>query len=96
MGLGFVQVQDNVPRLCRYFLDDTIDLNSNEEHCVVVVCPQAPPQTVQELADALIQVWAITRSTIHRRIRHMPGVHAGMWGQYTLLSDVQQFENPVV
>ena len=86
--------------VCRQFLDDegtdTIDwpsrspdLNPIENHWDVMYqcirrC-QVAPQTVQEVTDALIQVWEeIPQDTIRRLIRSMPrrllGEHTGTWG----------------
>lgn len=78
----------HVARVCRQFLDeegiDTIEWPSRSpdlnpiEHLwdVMYRCirrHQVPPQTVQELTDALIQVWEeIPQDTIRRLIRSMP------------------------
>ena len=78
----------HVARVCRQFLDDegidAIDWPSRSpdlnpiEHLwdVMYRCirrRQVPPQTVQELTDALIQVWEeIPQDTIRRLIRSMP------------------------
>ena len=78
----------HVARVCRQFLDDegidAIDWPSRSpdlnhiEHLwdVMYQCirrRQVLPQTVQELTDALIQVWEeIPQDTIHRLIRSMP------------------------
>ncbi|KAJ8388882.1 hypothetical protein AAFF_G00126380 [Aldrovandia affinis] len=78
----------HVARVCRQFLDDegidAIDWPSRYpdlnpiEHAwdVMYWCirrRQVAPQTVQELTDALIQVWEeIPQDTIHRLIRSMP------------------------
>ncbi|KAJ8375922.1 hypothetical protein SKAU_G00065020 [Synaphobranchus kaupii] len=78
----------HVARVCRQFLDeegiDAIDWPSRSpdlntiDHLWDVMyrcirCRQVPPQTVQELTDALIQVWEeIPQDTIRRLIRSMP------------------------
>ncbi|KAJ8345374.1 hypothetical protein SKAU_G00295670 [Synaphobranchus kaupii] len=78
----------HVARVCRQFLDDegidAIDWPSRSpelnpiEHIRDVMSRcirrrQVAPQTVQELTDALIQVWEeIPQDTIRRLIRSMP------------------------
>ncbi|KAG7459480.1 hypothetical protein MATL_G00211130 [Megalops atlanticus] len=78
----------HVARVCRQFLDDegidyidwpsrSPDLNPIENLSDVVYRRirrrQVAPQTVQELTDALVQVWEeIPQDTIHCLIRSMP------------------------
>ncbi len=78
----------HVARVCRQFLEDegidTIewpprspDLNPIEHPWDIMFqsiwCRQVAPETVQELNDALVQIWEeIPQDTIHRLIRSMP------------------------
>ena len=90
----------HVARVCRRILDDkgidAIDCPSRSPVLnlienlwdVLYRCirrRQVLPQTVQELTDALIQVWEeIPQDTIHHLIRSTPrhcrGMHTGTWG----------------
>ncbi len=88
VGPGF-NARPHVARVCRQFLEDegidTIewpprspDLNPIEHLWDIMFrsirCRQVAPQTVQELSDALVQIWEeIPQDTIRRLIRNVPG-----------------------
>uniref|UniRef100_A0A8C5Q6F5 Transposase n=1 Tax=Leptobrachium leishanense TaxID=445787 RepID=A0A8C5Q6F5_9ANUR len=107
VGPGFLLMQDNarphVAGVCQQFLQDegidamdwparSLDLNPIE-HIWDIMSRSIHQQTVQELGDALVQVWEeIPQETIRHLIRSMPrccrdsGGHTGTWRPHTLLS----------
>jgi len=82
MGPRFLLVQDNglphMARVCRQFLkDEGIDttegpLHSPDLNPIEHLRDTSGPQTVQELSDALVQIWEkIPQGTIRRLIKSM-------------------------
>lgn len=66
-------------------------LTPNENLCDIlnwsIWSSQVAPQTVQEVPDALIQIWEVTPS--HQELAQMlSGVHTGTWRPYTLLTNI--------
>lgn len=102
VGPGFLLMQDNarphVARTCRQYLEDerieTTDLNPIEHLWNIMFRSirrhPVAPQTVQQLRDALTQIWEeMPQDTIRRLIGRMPrrchaciqarGGHTGYW-----------------